>query len=346
MSLTEFKKFFLDNILRFLWRQWSSLGVLGEARADDPWIIDPEALLIFTLPIARYEPRLFDEVLTWIIVNKGWLDNQRMRTIIKSKSDATHCLLGAALLAPQDPNRLDRKWTGIIKHCEKHIRNNQKVESLFKTLDGRDLAPAGTAANKVFKEFGFARGGLNVREIPIKVTPSARMTLRFLLRGLFGIGSRSECILYLLTHDGGHPSEISKAIGTSQLAAQQMLYELNSSGLILTRSKGGRRLEYWLSQNRWWGLLAGPLTDDFRPPVYIDWISLFSALTGVWETLTTIDKTKSDYIKSSKLRDAFEKVGNEFARSGLSIPKIPGKEVSSEDYEKTAQQFISNIFGG
>jgi len=60
MSLENFRDSFLEEMLRFLWRQWSALGVLGEADIEDEWAIDPEALFVFSVELARYEPRLFD----------------------------------------------------------------------------------------------------------------------------------------------------------------------------------------------------------------------------------------------------------------------------------------------
>ena len=90
------------------------------------------------------------------------------------------------------------------------------------------------------------------REVPV----TSSNTLRFLLRGLFGLGSRAECLAYLLTHDGGHPSEVSKNIGLSVRGTQDALIELSRSGLVLTRVKGKRKIEYWLSQERWWEFLS------------------------------------------------------------------------------------------
>jgi hypothetical protein len=79
MSLKGFKQIFLENILNFLWRQWSALGVLGEARTQDPWLLDPEPLLLFSLEMGRCEPRLFDEVIDWLVVNGHWINLQRLR---------------------------------------------------------------------------------------------------------------------------------------------------------------------------------------------------------------------------------------------------------------------------
>ena len=87
MSQKDFRDLFLENILNFLWRQWSALGVLGEARAEDPWVIDPEPMLLFTLEMGRYEPRLFDEVLDWLVVNGRWIDIQRLEEYFEERMD-------------------------------------------------------------------------------------------------------------------------------------------------------------------------------------------------------------------------------------------------------------------
>ena len=57
-SLKTFREEFLNLLLNFLWRQWSSLGVAGQAGGDDAWTIDPEALLLFTFEVGRSEPRI------------------------------------------------------------------------------------------------------------------------------------------------------------------------------------------------------------------------------------------------------------------------------------------------
>ena len=68
-SLTNYRAAFIEDLLRFLWRQWSALGVAGHAETDDPWIIDPEALLLFSSTGAQHEGRLFDEIGAWLRSN-------------------------------------------------------------------------------------------------------------------------------------------------------------------------------------------------------------------------------------------------------------------------------------
>lgn len=61
------------------------------------WAADPEALLLFTLQIARDDARLFDEVLDWLAVNAGVMSVRRLRNFYLG--DSRDERLGEAALA-------------------------------------------------------------------------------------------------------------------------------------------------------------------------------------------------------------------------------------------------------
>jgi hypothetical protein len=221
MLQSDFKRFFLENILDFLWRQWSALGIAGGAHAEESWAIDPEALLPFTLTMARYEPRLFDEVCDWLVTNAKWIDNQRLRGILKNKSTVTKRLISAvASLVIHEAGTYKRKWQPLGKLAAQ--TTNDAAESLFITKAG-DVHPKPREESEIFKRYGFIRGPIRLRKMSKPVFVNGRSNIRFLLRALFGIGSRSECVLFLLTHESGHPSETAKAIGISVRAVQDTL---------------------------------------------------------------------------------------------------------------------------
>jgi len=130
MLQKDFRYLFLENILNFLWRQWSALGVLGEARTEDPWVIDPEPMLLFTLEMGRYEPRLFDEVLDWLVVNGTWIDLQRLRGILRGKDETIIKLTGAvAKFLVQEGD--ERKWRNIANFCKKKCKKVQMAVNPF-----------------------------------------------------------------------------------------------------------------------------------------------------------------------------------------------------------------------
>ena len=343
MLQKDFRELFLDNILGFLWRQWSNLGVLGEASVREQWVIDPEALLIFTLDIARYEARLFDEVMDWLVTNSHWIDMQRLKGILKTKNDETNHLMGAVADFLVLQGR-ERKWSKLAESYSENIP--EKSGNLFKQRGThKQIVLKTIEKDSSFEKYGFVRNVLKPSRKSREVIPTSQATIRFLLRSLFGVGSRAECILYLLTHDGGHPSEVAKSIGISVRGTQDMLIELSKSGLILTRIRGKRKIEYWLSMERWWEFLSKGSFEEIKKPVWIDWIILFTALSKVWETLLGVRETTSEYMKSSKLRESMEVVGDEFAKTGIDIPPIPGKGVRPEDYAKAFEDFIIRVFG-
>ena len=43
--------------------------------------------------------------------------------------------------------------------------------------------------------------------------------------------------------------------------------------------------------------------------------------------------------------ESLEALGNEFSKSGLDIPLIPGKEVRPEEYETAFEAFSIHVFG-
>ncbi len=54
-SLKEFKGEYQSLLLDFLWRQWSALGVAGQTSRGGQRIVDPEALLLLTCTVGRYD---------------------------------------------------------------------------------------------------------------------------------------------------------------------------------------------------------------------------------------------------------------------------------------------------
>ena len=62
MPLSELRDRVRRGFLEFAWRQWAQAGVSANISGFDRWAIDPEALILFTITVARRDPRLFDEV--------------------------------------------------------------------------------------------------------------------------------------------------------------------------------------------------------------------------------------------------------------------------------------------
>ncbi len=63
------------------------MGVLASAPHRSPWAEDPEALIVFTLEIARDDPRLFDELLDWLLCNERLVSVRRLRSFAVDPED-------------------------------------------------------------------------------------------------------------------------------------------------------------------------------------------------------------------------------------------------------------------
>ena len=81
MQISHLRATLNQGLLDFAWRQWSQLGVSSTVTGNDNWAADPEALILFTLGIARRDPGLFEEMLDWFALNQKILCVQRLRNL-------------------------------------------------------------------------------------------------------------------------------------------------------------------------------------------------------------------------------------------------------------------------
>ncbi|MDI6757739.1 MAG: hypothetical protein QME32_06945 [Endomicrobiia bacterium] len=347
MSLIEYREQLLDRLLTFTWRQWSALGLLGDSAVEEEWVIDPESLLVFSLEIGRYEPRLFDEILAWLQVNGQWLDTPRLRNIIKSREDGAARLTGGVLQYLLDNGGAKRKWHNLINFCAKlNPKNSAKPEEvLFKEKTGRPHPTVSKEkADPSFLKFGFNRPVLKIQKPGNESPVNAKTNLRFLLRSLFGVGGKSEIILYLMTHEGASPREIANAAGFFWQGVHQTLLDMSKSGLVLSRRKG-KKVEFWLSYKKWWEFVSSALSDEARPK-WLNWSAIFAALSNLWQTLDGVVKDDvSEYMKSSRLQDSLELVSTEFSRAGFDVGNSPPPGLPYDLHQKMSLAFLEKILG-
>ena len=243
-SLKEFKGEYQSRLLDFLWRQWSALGVAGQTTAEDQRILDPEGLLLLTCTVGRYDPRLFDEMLDWLQAN-GWLINvMRLKRILRTEKFTGERVLAAVagLLAKGAETP---KWKQLAVWTEQPL----VTEKLFFGEDGTPLPTIGEP-EPLFARYGWERGPLRLRGYSQEFRPTEPATLALQLRALLGINVRCEIVLYLLTHDAAHPSQIARDAYYFDRAVQGTLADMSRSGVIQVRATG-REKYYWLKQDSW-----------------------------------------------------------------------------------------------
>ncbi len=275
MSLKDCRLRLLNRMLDLVWSQWTTLGISGNARPAKKWVLDPEALVLFTCTIGRYEARIYDSMLEWLGVNQRFLNIQRLKTINRRENFAGKQLIAAiANLLMKPASR--SKWERLSKEIFNH---SSKSELLFRLKDGSPHPRLGDS-DDAFSKAGYIRQEFRQRNAVVQFKPDLSANLILKLRALFGLNSRCEVISYLLTHNEANPTEIAAATGYSSKTIYNAISEMYMSGK-LNRRVSGRESLYSLGDNSWQAFLcpAG------RTANWMDWPKAFRALEIIWMAL-------------------------------------------------------------
>ena len=326
-SLHNFRESLQQRLLDFLWRQWSALGVAGHARSDDPWMIDPEALLLLSTHIARHDSRLFDEILDWLHTNGSWINLQRLGTLHKEERLGDSAVLAAiAELLSKESSHL--KWKLLLRRAEQPTSPPAElVQRLFPSV------PVLKEPDPVFLRHGLERGSIEYRGMSQSPRPDQPASFLFKLRALFGMQARAEVMAWLLANEQGHPAEIARQTGYFRGSIQNVLNDLAASGHIGSIRIGREKTFSILRHDEWRFLLTWPNANGF--PQWINWAPLFQAIQTFLDTLGKpgLDE-KSENFQAIQLRKALDQATPALARAGRihqmqATPEMRGTELIS-----------------
>ena len=308
-SLHSFREILLQRLLAFLWRQWSALGVAGHARIDDPWMIDPEALLLFSTHIARHDARLFDEILDWLHTNGSWVNLQRLGSLYKDEGLGDSAVL-AAIADLLSRDTAHQKWKLLIQRVGQPWDPSSGLpERLFPSV------PVFKNPDPVFLRHGLERGSIEFRGMSQMPRPDQPATFLFKLRSLFGMQARAEVMAWLLANEQGHPAEIARQTGYFRGSIQNVLNDLAVSGHIGSLRIGREKYFSVLRHEEWRFLLTWPDAGGF--PQWVNWAPLFHAIQTFLVTLGQpgLDE-KSENFQAIQLREALNQATPALVRAG------------------------------
>lgn len=310
MSLKDCRLRLLNRMLDLVWSQWTTLGISGNARLVEKWVLDPEALVLFTCTIGRYEPRIFDSMLEWLSFNQRLLNIQRLKTINRRGNFEGKQLLAAiAHLLMKPASR--SKWERL---SEKIFIDSTKSEQLFKLKDGSPHPRLGDT-DDAFVKAGYIRQKFRQRKAVVQFNPDLSANLILKLRALFGLNSRCEIISYLLTHKEANPSEIAAVTGYSSKTIYNAISDMYMSGKLNKRVSGKESL-YSLGDNSWEAFLCSA----GRTAEWMDWPKAFRALEIIWMALDN-PRLENEPINTidSELRLAIHKILPQLQQTAPSI---------------------------
>ncbi|MBN2429004.1 MAG: hypothetical protein JXK94_11765 [Deltaproteobacteria bacterium] len=268
--LTEFKEKILEKLLDLLWRQWSAIGVSGYSKVEESRVIDPEALLLLTLTVARYDARLFDEVLDWLGVNGDFINVQRLQNLIKQADFQAKAELSAVAEILGQKSSVAQKWKKLAD--QNYL---EKETALFFMKDGRPM-PTPKECDKFFRRHGLLRPVFKKRSLAQPFPKEGMPSLLLRLRALFGVNLRCEIFCVLGAVDEIHPSLVAKLIGQGPRSTQNVLAEMVRSGAVQVRTSAREKI---------YALVPGKLDKLLRPDGWTPWVNsihLFRALEILW----------------------------------------------------------------
>ena len=329
MSSTSSGDRLLQTALAMLWAQWTELGV-GGTQGSEASLVDPEALLLATSRFAIYDPRLFDEVLDWLVRFSGSLDVTRLRRLGKQHRIHDGRVL-AALIDFMRQRSLTEKWDGSARSllAREERATYAGAKELFVGHDGCPLPVPGTN-DSFFLEHGLERPELVLRGLSQAPDPRRSALGRLRLRALVGQGARAEVLLFLATHDHAHGRLVASQAGFAQRQVADYLALLTASGFA-ERWEEGRTVQYRLARD--FAVSLGPLA------AYVDWAGAWSVLTVLW-TAADAARDLTRYAASKVWRDAFQEVRatTPVDGAGVSVP-MPG-EYAGEAILDYADEYV------
>ena len=301
MSASNFRNELKKALLELAWRQWTQFGVAGSSQASERYILDPEALLIFTAYIGRHDQRLFDEVMDWLCVNHRFINVMRLRALSKRTEFEHRSVLGmmAAWLTEEDAST---KWRKLA--LDWLPQTAPVAQALFLLSNGNPMPVAGEA-DPVALRYGFKRNRWK-RTGNSNAFPSKGIaTLLLQLRGLFGVNARSEAMIGLLTQDICTIQDIAALSGYTWRSVLDVLLEMAHSNRV-SRSKVERGYYYFLSHPRQeQELLLPGYSGSWRFP---NWLDFYRGCIIIQESVSS---PQIDTLSQLTLRSVFQEIFDE-----------------------------------
>ncbi len=317
-----------DQLVAFAWEEWAQMGVLATPHRRSPWAQDPEALIVFTLEVARADARLFDELMDWLLVNESLLSVRRLRAMCIDETD--RALVAAALgwLARRRPRaRLGkREPTAAVTTLRPLFRSEGPVSK----------------ADEDFAAAGWTRPPLVPSHKSSPPDSIAPINLAFRLRQILGVGIRAEAVRVLLTTDAPcvNAQTLARSTGYAKRNVHEALVGLSNAGVVSAFTVNGEQ-RYKADRPAWAALLGG--SPDELPPGR-DWPQLLGALRRILRWSSQLElATMSDYLIASSDRDLLEAIRPDLAFAGIPVDLSRSPENTLLEPEEVIKRLLAKI---
>jgi len=329
MEISTLSRRLSDRLVAFAWDQWAQMGLLATAHRRSPWAQDPEALIVFTLEVARAEPRLFDELTDWMLVNESLLSVRRLRAMC---IDGTDRALTAAALG----------W--LARRRPRARLSNHGATAAPATLQQSLFRSEGPVreTDEDFAAAGFLRPPLSPSHKSSPPDPTAPINLAFRLRQILGVGIRAEAVRILLTTEAPwvNAQTLARSTSYAKRNVHDTLASLSAAGVVSAFTVGGE--QRYTADRPAWAALLGCSPDEL--PIHRDWPQLLAALRRIlrWSEQPELE-TMSAYLRASRARDLLEVVNPDLAFAGIAIELSPSPKNTLSELEEIIESVLTTM---
>jgi hypothetical protein len=328
MDISAFSRRLSQRLVEFTWDEWAQMGLLATPHRQSPWAQDPEALIVFTLEVARAEPRLFDELLDWMLVNEALLSVRRLRAMCVDETDRSLLAAALAWLSRERP--------------QARLGNGAKatppatVHRLFHSVIHV------SEPDEAFASAGWLRPTLSPSHKSQPPDPAAPINLAFRLRQILGVGIRAEVVRILLTVQAPwvNAQTLARSTGYAKRNVHDALAGLSAAGVVSAFTVGSE--QRYAADRPAWEALLGSKPDEL--PVHRDWPQLLGVLRRIlrWSEQPDL-ASMSDYLRASQARDLLEATSSDLAFVGIAAPSSTSPDGSWRDLEEVCERLLTAI---
>lgn len=319
-----------EQLVSFAWDEWAQMGLLTTPTRVSPWAQDPEALIVFSLEIGRREPRLFDEVLDWMLANETLFSVRRLRAMCIDPTDRKLVAAAIGWLARQGPR------ARLRPRRDDEVPGPRNLEPLFRAggpfgEPDADFAAAGLLRSVLLPS------GKSVA--PDLATP---INFAFRLRAILGVGIRAEVVRVMLTSRPAPASAqmLARAVGYSKRNVHDALSGLTSARVLNSFTVDAEQ-RYAINYDIWAALLQRAPS---ALPIHRDWPQLLGALRLILRWRTEQEQVRaSEYMRLSGARQLLTRIGRDLGCAGIAVHKKVTAEQAPAEIDRILVAILQRL---
>ncbi len=221
--LPENYKVKIEKNLKKLWDVWLTLGLFGEGST---LAMSPEEAIIGLCILGRYDQRLFDEALSFIILHSRFISKNRLQYILKKidKDSIRVFYVIASILKKQGD---DSRFVSIFEDV-----NKENDQTFFIKFNNRRLF-TGKNEDKQFLQFGFKRNTFVVSDKIRNLRYISQTNPWIKAKLLFGNTVRADIVIELINSGNCIAPVIASKTGYTQKSAWNVLKDFELANIVI-----------------------------------------------------------------------------------------------------------------